>query len=144
MTKTALVVSAVVRDGKVSILDEGAYRTQATKAAAKWGSGTMLTLRIEPEDEARRREQDRFYFGYIVAPLVEYTGDAEMHLLIKAMFMPAEKRSLTDLSYDEMKEYIARAEAWARTTVPEAFDKHGYTYVPGEGRVRTAHIEGAA
>jgi len=120
-----LIVSAVVSDGKVRIVDDFGYRVRSKKAAEAWGEGTALSIRIEPEGDAKKYGQLKWWYGYVVRPLVEYTGDAEWPLYLKAMFMPEDKTSLTELGYDEMKTFSEESEAWARVACLEAYEQCG-------------------
>lgn len=90
---------------------------------AKWGDGQMLVVRVEPPEDALTEGQRRHYFGHIVAPLSEWNGDfrADWHLLLKSMFMPEGKTSITQLSYDEMQTYTEQCEVYAHTSHPDAF-----------------------
>ena len=119
---SALVVDAVVRDGRIHITDYF-YRTRSAKAAKSWGDGVELQIRIEPKDEAQTHAQRKFYFGMIVDPLAEYTGyrKDEWHVMLKAQFMPDGKDSITQLNHDEMRDYVQACEQWARETLPDAF-----------------------
>ena len=119
---SALVVSAVVRDGRIHICDEF-YRTRSAKSSKKWGDGTALTIRIEPEEDAYTYGQIKHYWGFVVQPFCEETGyhKHEAHLLLKAECMPEGKTSLTELSGEELRDYAAAAEQTAREWCPEAF-----------------------
>lgn len=125
----ALVVDAVVDAGKIRILDEDYYRTRASRAAKKWGDGTPLKVRIEPEPDAKTHAQLKYFHGYVLEPMVNYTGDIDMKLQMKFMFLADWQTSLADLSYEEMKVFTEKAQAWARTVCPEAFEKYGREYV---------------
>ena len=124
-----LIVSAVVSDGKVRIVDDFGYRVRSKKAAEAWGEGTALSIRIEPEGDAKKYGQLKYWHGYVVLPLVEFTGDAEWPLYLKAMFLPDGKTGLTDLDYEEMRSFSEQSEAWARMACPEAYEKCGREYV---------------
>jgi hypothetical protein len=124
----ALTVDAVVRDGKIHVTDEY-YKTRCERAAKKWGDGCVLTIRIEPAEEAVRYGQYKYWHGYVLAPLIEYTGDQDWRLELKAMFLPDGKHSLTELTHDEMQAFTEQSEAWARERCPEAYEKYGLEYV---------------
>lgn len=126
---SALIVSAVVRDGRITVVDDFAYRTLATRRAKQWGEGRALQIRIEPEEDAKTYGDVKYWWGYVVEPLVRYTGDPEWHLYLKAMFLPEGKTSLTQLSHEEMRLVIDKSEVWARTVCPEAYELHGREYV---------------
>ena len=119
---SAIVVSAVVREGRIHICDNY-YRTRVGKAAKKWGDGAVLTIRIEPEEDAYTYAQIKFYWGYVVQPFCEETGyhKHEAHVLLKAECMPEGKTSITELNRDELKAYTDAAEQTAREWCPEAF-----------------------
>jgi hypothetical protein len=118
---SALIVDAVVRDGRIHITDENFYRTRAERFAKKLGNGTMLKIRIEPEEEAISDGQRRYYFGRIVKPLVEYTGDLDVHDNFKAALIQDGRTSITQLSREEMAFFIEAAEFFAHTKCPDAF-----------------------
>jgi len=123
-----LIVDAVVRDGKIAMVNEADYRRRSAKAAGKWGDGAALIIRIETEEDAKAYGQLKYFFGYIVEPMEEFTGDTDWALRFKTMFMPDEKTSLTQLSYDEMAMVNQKSEAYARMMCPEAFEQYGREY----------------
>ena len=121
---SALVVSAVVRDGDVHVVDEF-YRTRRRRAAKRWGDGAVITVRIEPEDEAVRLDQYRHLFGHVFQPVVDTDcghTKSELCLMAKAQFMPDDGRtSLTELNAEEMADFIRQCEVWLHTEFPDAF-----------------------
>ena len=121
---SALVVSAVVRDGDVHVTD-ACYKTRRQRAAKRWGDGTVITIRIEPEDEAVRLDQYRHLFGHVFQPVVDTDcghTKAELCLMAKAQFMPDDGRtSLTELNADEMADFIRQCEVWLHTEFQDAF-----------------------
>ena len=119
---SALIVDAVVRDGDIHVVDDF-YKTRRTRAAKRWGDGTALKIRIEPEEEAAKHHQFKHYYGHIVSPLSEWNGEfeAEWHQRLKALFMKDGKTSLTQLNYEEFATYIRECEVYAHTAHPEAF-----------------------
>ena len=125
MSGSAVVVDAVVRDGQLHIVDEKFYRTRVKSAAKKWGDGTMLKVRIEPEDEAIRLDQYRHLFGHVFQPVVDTEcghTKSELCLMAKTQFMPDDGRSsLTELTGAEMADFIRQCEVWLHTEFPDAF-----------------------
>ena len=121
---SAIVVSAVVRDGRIHICDNF-YRTRVGKAAKSWGDGIELQIRIEPKDEAVRLDQYRHLFGHVFQPVVDTDcghTKAELCLMAKAQFMPDDGRtSLTELNAEEMADFIRQCEVWLHTEFPDAF-----------------------
>lgn len=119
----ALTIDAVVRDGKLQIVDEDSYRLRVEKAAKGWGEGRCLTIRIEPTEDALTAGQRRYYFGVIIGALEDYTGyrKDEWHVMLKVQFMPDGKTSITQLNHDEMRDYIDACEQWGREMLPDAF-----------------------
>lgn len=113
---------AVYADGKVKVLQQEDFVKRI--AAAKWGQGTSLVVRVEPEDEAWRHSDVKHLFGHVYGPVVEYCGytKLELHKMAKAQFMPEGKTSLTELNREEMKEYTSAVEQWLRTECGEAFE----------------------
>lgn len=120
---SAVTASAVFTAGRVQLVDEFTYRACIKRAGKKWGEGAALVVRVEPEEDAQTHGQRKHYFGHVVTPLSEWNGDflSDWHLLLKSMFMPDGKTSLTQLNYDEMREYIQQCEVYAHTTHPDAF-----------------------
>lgn len=125
----ALVIAATVNDGRVHIVDEAFYRTRVERAAKKWGEGCALTIRIEPEADAKTYGQLKYFHGYVLQPLIEYTGDYDWKLYLKFMFLPEGKTSLSQLNYDEMRAFTEQAEAYARTECPEAYERYGREWI---------------
>src|SRR5688572_9941373 len=120
----ALVVEAVVHGGRIHILDREGYLVKAADAAKAWGDGVCLRVRIEPEPDAISDGQRKYYFGRIIQPLVDITGyhKDEWHGMLKTSFFPDDGRtSITQLSHDEMRDYMDRCEQYARERHPEAF-----------------------
>lgn len=118
-----LIVSAVVRDGDVHVV-EPFYQTRRVEAAKFWGDGVELTVTIEPSPQAVSRGQQKYYFGAIVRPLVEYTGYPrdKWHKAFKKVLMPDDgRKSITQLNHDEMAEFMAVAEYYAVEKHPQAF-----------------------
>ena len=119
---SALVIDAVVRDSDIHVTDSF-YKTRRVKAAKGWGDGCALKIRIEPEDEAYTYGQIKHLFGHVYEPLSEWNGDfkTDWHLMLKAMFIPEGKTSLTQLNRQELDDYIRQCEVYAHTAHPEAF-----------------------
>ena len=121
---SALLVDAVVRDGKVALVDEFGYRLRAKAAAAKWGEGCALKIRVEPEDEAWRHADAKHLYGHLYAPVSKRTGEpvADVHLRMKALYFPEDGRtSLTQLNRDEMKAFTESVEQDIRETDPDSW-----------------------
>jgi hypothetical protein len=119
----ALVVSAVVRDADIHVVDRPRYVTQRRKFAKKWGDGVALKIRIEPEDEAYTYGDIKHYWGHVVDPFSQETGyhKHEAHTMLKAECLPEGKSSITELSREELRAYTEAAEQRAREWCPEAF-----------------------
>lgn len=125
---TALVVEAVVFEGRIKLIDEFAYRTLSARRAKQWGEGTPITIRIEPQDEAWQHGDVKHLFGHVYEPVCEYTGysKTELHLMAKSLFMPEGKTSLTDLNREELREYTEHVERWLREECADAFVLYEY------------------
>lgn len=120
---TALLVSAVVRDGRIAICD-ASYTSRVSSACKSWGDGQALTVRIEPEDDAIQHHQRKHYFGHVLGPVCDWTGyhKDELHEMTKAAFLTDDGRtSITQLSREEMRAFVERAEQFWRERFPEAF-----------------------
>lgn len=132
MSGTALLIAGVVRDGDVHVTDAH-YKARRQKSASKWGDGTVLTIRIEPEDEAYTHAQLKHYYGHIVTPLSEWNGETvtEWDLRLKGLFLPEGKTSKTQCNRDELAKFIESCEVYAHTNHPEAFAL--YDNVRGRG-----------
>lgn len=121
---SALVIEAVVRDGDVHVVGDF-YKSRRLRAAKQWGDGTALTIRIEPEDEAWRHSDAKHLYGHLYAPVSKRTGEtvAEVHLRMKAKFMPEDGRtSITQLNREEMKSFTESVEQDIRESDPDSWD----------------------
>lgn len=119
-----LIISAVVREGDVHVTDYG-YQVRRQKAARKWGDGTVLTIRIEPEEDAWRHADAKWLYGYCYAPVSAKHGEtvAEVHMRMKAQFMPDDGRtSITELNREEMRAFIESVEQDIRENDPESWE----------------------
>jgi hypothetical protein len=121
---SALVVSAVVREGDVHVTDEF-YRTRRQRAAKRWGDGTIITIRIEPEDEASKHHHYKHLFGHYLTPVSDYTGYTVTELKdeMKARFLPDGMTSLTDMNAEQFEEFNRSVEQCIREEIPEAFER---------------------
>ena len=131
MSGSALLIDAVVTEARDAegrpVLDvavtDALYATKRRKAAKRWGVGTVLKIRVEPEEEAYTHADLKHYYGHLVSPLSEWNGDTvvEWDDRLKAMFLPEGKKSKTDCNRDELKAFIQACEVYAHTNHPEAF-----------------------
>lgn len=121
---TALLVDAVVRDGDIHVTDP-LYKTRRQRYARKVGEGVCLRIRIEPEDEAYTYGQIKHYYGHLISPVSEFTGEtkADVHLRMKALYMPDGKTSLTELNREQMESYIESVSQHLREEIPEAWER---------------------
>lgn len=120
---SALLVDAVVRDGDVHVTD-AFYKTRRLRAAKKWGDGACLKIRIEPEEEAWKHSDAKHLYGHLYAPVSRRHGEtvAEVHLRMKAQFMPDDGRtSITELNREEMKAFIESVEQDIRENDPDSW-----------------------
>lgn len=131
---TALVVSGVVRSvgvddaGRdvfdVAITDDH-YKAQRQRAAAKWGAGVEIVIRIEPKDESAKYHQFKYLFGYVFTCVSARTGEtvADVEMRMKTSYMPDDGRtSLTQLNEAEIKAFTESCEQDARENTPAAWD----------------------
>jgi hypothetical protein len=124
-----VIVDAVVKDGAIKFLNKDGFAAASAKAAKAWGEGRSLKCRIEPEEEALAYSQLKHYWGHVVTPFYEYTGNEkhEAHWMLKAECMPEGKTSITELNHEEMAVFVAAAERTARRWCPEAFALYDQT-----------------
>jgi len=113
--------------GKVVLTDATLYHRQLKRMG--FGDGEALTIRVEREADAKTYGQLKYFHGYVLTPLVEYTGDHDWKLYLKAMFLPDGKTSLSELTYEEMRAFTEQAEAFARAEVPQAYEQYGREYI---------------
>jgi hypothetical protein len=125
---SALVVEAVVRDfdGTLDVaVTEAHYSERRRRAAKRWGVGCMLSVRIEPADEAWKHAAAKHLYGHLYTPVSARHGEtvAEVHLRMKANFMPDDGRtSITQLNEAEMKSFIESVEQDIRENDPDSWD----------------------
>lgn len=122
---SAILVDATISNGKLQIVDVPLYLARIARAAKKWGDGAAIVIRIEPEEEAWRHSDAKHLYGHLYAPVSKRTGEtvAEVHLRMKAQFMPDDGRtSITQLNREEIKAFIESVEQDIRETDPESWD----------------------
>lgn len=114
-------MDAVVSDGRIKIVDDFGYRVRAEHAAKRWGDGTALKIRIEPEDEAARHGHYKHLFGHYLKPVSDYTGYTVTELKedMKARFLPDGMTSLTDMNAAQFEEFNRSVEQCIREEFPE-------------------------
>lgn len=120
----ALLVEAVVSDGEIRVTDP-AYKTRRHKWAKRIGEGVILTIRVEPKEDAIAYGQMKHYYGHLITPVSDYTGETkhEVHVRMKALFLPDGKTSITELNHQEMKDYTEAVEQHMREECPEAWER---------------------
>lgn len=120
---SAILVDAVVANGKIRILDEPFYLTRVERMAKKWGDGCALTIRIEPEADAAKHHHYKHLFGHLLEPMSEYTGYtvSECKDDMKARFLPDGMVSLTDMDADQFAEFNRSVEQCIREEIPMAW-----------------------
>lgn len=124
----ALIVSGVVAEIAPGVFDvaitEIGYKARRQRAAKRWGAGAHLSIRVEPEEEAWRHSDVKHLYGHLYKPVSDTHGEtvAEVHLRMKAQFMPEDGRtSITQLNRDELKAFIESVEQDIRETDPESW-----------------------
>lgn len=120
----ALVVDGVVRDGDVHVTD-AFYKTRRERFAKRIGDGVMLKIRIEPADEAWKHAAAKHLYGHLYSPVSKRHGEtvAEVHLRMKAQFMPDDGRtSITELDEAEMKSFTESVEQDIRENDPDSWE----------------------
>lgn len=124
MTGSALIVSAVVRSGDVHVT-EHFYKTRRQRAAKKWGDGCLLTLRIEPQDEATKHHQFKHLYGHLFTPVSRRTGEtvSDVAIRMKVAHLPDDGRtSLTQLNEAELKAFTESVEQDIRENDPDSWE----------------------
>lgn len=120
----ALLLDAVVKDGRIAFVDDNFYRTRSAEMVKRWGNGACLKVRIEPEEEAYTYAQLKHYYGAIVTPLSEWNGDSKVEWddRLKAMFLSEEKKGeKSNCNRAELADFVKQCEVYAHTNHPEAF-----------------------
>ena len=109
----------MVREGRIHITD-AFYRTRSEKAAKRWGDGTALKVRIEPEEEAQRHGQRKHLFGHLLKPTSDKTGytTTELKEDMKARFLPDGMTSLTEMNKEQFDEFNQAVEQCIREEYP--------------------------
>lgn len=108
-----LIVSAVVSDGKVRIVDDFGYRVRSKKAAALWGDGAALKIRIELEEDAIYHGQRKHLHGHLLKPTSDVTGYTvpELKAEWRARFLPEDWMTSTeDMNREQYAEFIRAVE----------------------------------
>ena len=119
----ALLVDAVVRDGDVHVCEPN-FSVKRQRAARTWGDGVALKIRIEPEEDAIQYAQYKHLYGHLYTPVSAHTGEtvAEVNVRMKVQYMPDDGRtSLTELTREELKQFIEAVEQDIRETDPESW-----------------------
>jgi hypothetical protein len=120
----ALVLDAVIRDGDVHVTD-AFYRARRLRFAKRIGDGVLLKIRVEPADEAWKHASAKHLYGHLYKPVSDRHGEtvAEVHLRMKAQFMPDDGRtSITELDESEMKAFTESVEQDIRENDPASWE----------------------
>ncbi len=130
---SAVTAAAVWDANKVRVLDEGGFVESLRKA--KWGQGSALVVRVEPEEDAYTYAQLKHLYGHVYEPVVAYAGitKVELHAMAKVQHMPEGKTSVTQLSRDELKAFTEAVEQWLREEIGDAYaleETHGRQPAP--------------
>lgn len=85
----------------------------------KPGAGETFFIRIEREAEARKRHQEKWYFGYIVEQCIAYTGETakERDEDFRARFLPPDCKTYSDMNYEQAADYAIQCEIFAAETI---------------------------
>jgi hypothetical protein len=121
---SALVIQAVVNDGDIHVVDSF-YKSRRQRAAKRWGQGTAVVIRIEPAESAWKHAAAKHLYGHLYKPVSDRTGEtvAEVHLRMKAQFMPDDGRtSITELDESEMKAFTESVEQDIRENDPASWE----------------------
>lgn len=111
-------VPCVYRDGRVALVNQRGYQAQVRGAG--WGNGEALVLRIEPEADAKKHHQLKWYYGTLLPAYQDYTGDPDGHVMFKARYLPDGVTSLAQTTYEQMADFNQRVEAFLRAELPES------------------------
>lgn len=124
---SVLSVDAVVceRQGESGpVLDicvtEDHYQAKRRRAAAKFGLGTMLTIRIDEKEEAAKHAHYKHLHGHLLKPVSGFTGYTPHELKedMKARFLPDGMTSVTEMSADQFAEFNKDVEQCIREEYP--------------------------
>lgn len=124
---SSLSVDAVVceRQGENGpVLDicvtEDHYAAKRRKAAARFGLGTMLTIRIDEKEEAAKHGHYKHLHGHLLKPVSDFTGytETELKAEMKARFLPDGMTSVTEMSADQFSEFNKSVEQCIREEYP--------------------------
>ncbi|MEQ1726756.1 MAG: hypothetical protein ABL982_00130 [Vicinamibacterales bacterium] len=120
-TPARWAVSATTGKLSVVLLAEAMPAYQRALASRHWPEGTELTLRVEPAAEAWRHSDMKHLFGHFIAPLAEETSGSviETKEMLKALFMPEGKSSLTELSREELRAFTDHVERFIIENAPD-------------------------
>lgn len=98
----------------------------------KPAAGETFVVTVMHEEDAVRPAQYRYYFGRIINPLVEWSGNnkAWWDALLKTLFFPEDGRtSKAELSSREFADFISTCEEFVVVEFWEAFEsweeRHG-------------------
>jgi hypothetical protein len=120
-----LSIAAVVKDGKIEIVDRDFYLTRSARFAKKVGDGCMLRILIMEEEEAAKHSHYKHLFGHLLGPASEFNGDTvdEWKERVKALFLPDGMVSLTEMSAVQFEGFNKSVEQYIRENLPEAWDR---------------------
>lgn len=119
MSTTHVTANATWTGEKLELDDVDRYRRDLR--SLKLGVGEVVVVRVERIEDAYTYGQLKHYYGHLIAPVVEYTGDPDWHRMLKAMFLQDGKTSLTQCDRDELDHYIKAVEGYLNDRIPEAF-----------------------
>ena len=108
--------------GKLVLTDATVFHAQLRKMG--FGDGEALVVRVERQEDAYTYGALKHYWGHLVTPVSEFTGYTkhEVHWMLKMLFMPDGKTSITELNREELRAYTESVEQHMREELPEAFD----------------------
>ncbi len=85
----------------------------------KPAAGECFVVRVEREDDAKKHHQLKWFYGFIVKQASEATGYTvkETDDMFRALYMPPDVKTLSDMSYRQMADFNTQCEAYAAETI---------------------------
>lgn len=111
--RSHVTARAVYSDGKLTVLDLVTMRAALRQMGL--GDGEELVVRVERQQDAKRHHQLKWFHGYIVKQCIDFTGETAKERAddFKARFLPPDVPGLTEMSYEQMRDFNTHCEVFA-------------------------------